>query len=155
MAERQHVILASGSHTRHEMLKAAGLAFTVVPADIDEEAIRKALALENEAIDPADVAELLARAKGEADRGIFCCGSGAGMSITANRVQGVRAVVCPTTDIARLARAHNDANVLCLAARFIENEPAWQVTHVFLTEPFEGGRHLRRVEKIEKSTSCD
>ena len=65
MAERQHVILASGSHTRHEMLKAAGLAFTVVPADIDEEAIRKALALENEAIDPADVAELLARAKGE------------------------------------------------------------------------------------------
>ena len=66
MAERQHVILASGSHTRHEMLKAAGLAFTVVPADIDEEAIRKALALENEAIDPADVAELLARAKGKA-----------------------------------------------------------------------------------------
>ncbi len=66
MAERQHVILASGSHTRHEMLKAAGLAFTVVPADIDEQAIRKALALENEAIDPANVAELLARAKGEA-----------------------------------------------------------------------------------------
>lgn len=65
MAERQHVILASGSHTRHEMLKAAGLAFTVVPADIDEQAIRKALALENEAIDPANVAELLARAKGE------------------------------------------------------------------------------------------
>lgn len=94
-------------------------------------------------------------AKGQADRGILCCGSGAGMSITANRVRGVRAVVCPTTDIARLARAHNDANVLCLAARFIENEPAWQVTQVFLTEPFEGGRHLRRIEKIEKSTSCN
>jgi nucleoside triphosphate pyrophosphatase len=65
MAERQHVILASGSSTRHEMLKAAGLAFTVVPADIDEEAIRQALTLENEAIDPADIAEVLARAKGE------------------------------------------------------------------------------------------
>ncbi len=65
MAERQHVILASGSQTRHEMLKAAGLAFTVVPATIDEEAIRQALTLDNEAIDPADIAEVLAQAKGE------------------------------------------------------------------------------------------
>jgi len=94
-------------------------------------------------------------AKAQADRGILCCGSGAGMSITANRIQGVRAVVCFTTDIARLARAHNDANVLCLPARFIENEPAWQITQIFLTEPFEGGRHLRRIEKLDKSASCD
>ena len=65
MAERQHVILASGSHTRFEMLKSAGLAFTVVPANFDEEAIRQALASENEEIDPADIAEVLARAKGE------------------------------------------------------------------------------------------
>jgi ribose 5-phosphate isomerase B len=94
-------------------------------------------------------------AKGEVDRGIFCCGSGAGMSITANRIHGVRAVVGFTTEIARLARAHNDANVLCLAARLIENEPAWQITQTFLIEPFEGGRHLRRIEKIEKGSSCN
>lgn len=93
--------------------------------------------------------------KGEAERGIFFCGSGAGMSITANRLHGIRAVVCFTKDIARLARAHNDANVLCLAARFIGEETARQIVEVFLTEPFEGGRHLRRIEKIEKSASCN
>lgn len=66
MSEKQHVILASGSHARHDLLKAAGVAFTVVPANIDEAAVREALTSENEAIDPADVAEVLARAKGEA-----------------------------------------------------------------------------------------
>ncbi|MCH9807097.1 MAG: Maf family protein [Alphaproteobacteria bacterium] len=66
MTEKQHVILASGSQARNDMLKAARLAFTVIPADVDEVAIRDALASENEAIDPGDVAEILARAKGEA-----------------------------------------------------------------------------------------
>ncbi len=66
MNESQHIILASGSHTRHDMLKAAGLAFTVVPADIDEETIRMTLTADNDEIDAADVAEILARAKGEA-----------------------------------------------------------------------------------------
>lgn len=66
MAEKQHIILASGSQTRHELLKAAGIAFTVIPAAIDETAIREALTSENENIDPADVAEILARTKGEA-----------------------------------------------------------------------------------------
>ena len=65
MAERQHVILASGSRTRHDLLKAAGIAFTVIPADIDEAAIRETLTAENADIDPADVAEILAHAKGE------------------------------------------------------------------------------------------
>ena len=66
MSEKQHVILASGSYARNNLLKAAGLAFTVIPASIDEAAIRDALTAENEAIDPADIAEILARAKGEA-----------------------------------------------------------------------------------------
>lgn len=66
MSEKQHLILASGSLTRHDMLKAAGIAFTVIPAAIDEAAVRDALTAENEAIDPADIAEILARAKGEA-----------------------------------------------------------------------------------------
>ncbi len=93
--------------------------------------------------------------KGEAERGIFFCGSGAGMSITANRYKGIRAVVGYITEIARLARAHNDANVLCLAARFIGNEMAWQITQVFLSEPFEKGRHLQRIEKIDDNPACD
>jgi len=91
-------------------------------------------------------------AQGQADRGIFCCGTGAGMAITANRLPGIRAVVCFTVEITRLARAHNDANVLCLPARFVDFETAWQIVQVFLTEPFEGGRHLRRIEKIDKNT---
>ncbi len=66
MSEKHHVILASGSRARYDLLKAAGIAFTVIPANIDEAAIRDALTVENEAIDPADVAEILARAKGEA-----------------------------------------------------------------------------------------
>lgn len=69
MAETRHLILASGSQTRHELLKAAGIAFTVVPAAIDEDAIRDALGGEQETIEPADVAEILARAKGEAVSG--------------------------------------------------------------------------------------
>ncbi|MFH1010800.1 MAG: ribose 5-phosphate isomerase B [bacterium] len=87
----------------------------------------------------------------EAERGIFFCGTGAGMAITANRHRGIRAVVCFTVEIARLARAHNDANVLCLAARFVDAETAWQIAQAFLTTEFEGGRHLRRIEKIDRS----
>jgi ribose 5-phosphate isomerase B len=93
--------------------------------------------------------------KGEVERGIFFCGSGAGMSITANRHKGIRAVVGYSAEIARLARAHNNVNVLCLAARFIDSEMAWQITQVFLSEPFEEGRHLRRIEKIDENVSCD
>lgn len=93
-------------------------------------------------------------AEGRADRGILCCGTGAGMAITANRLIGNRAVVCFSSKIARLARAHNDANILCLPSRFVDCETAWQIVQVFLTEPFEGGRHLRRIEKIDKNTSC-
>jgi ribose 5-phosphate isomerase B len=94
-------------------------------------------------------------AEERADRGIFCCGTGAGMAITANRLPGIRAVVCFTVEITRLARAHNDANILCLPARFVDAEMAWQIVQVFLTEPFEGGRHLRRIQKIDRNTSCE
>ena len=93
--------------------------------------------------------------KSEAERGIFFCGSGAGMSISANRHKGIRAVVGFTKELARLARAHNDANVLCLAARFIDKDMAWQIAQVFLSEPFEGGRHVRRIKKIDNDTACD
>ncbi len=128
-----------------EKLKKAGHSVTDVGTDSAD------------SVDYADFAHSAACKvlKGEAARGIFFCGSGAGMSITANRYKGIRAVVGYITEIARLARAHNDANVLCLAARFIDNEMAWQITQVFLSEPFEKGRHLQRINKIDDNPACD
>ncbi|MFH0973208.1 MAG: ribose 5-phosphate isomerase B [Candidatus Micrarchaeota archaeon] len=81
--------------------------------------------------------------------GILVCGSGTGMSISANKIRGVRAAVARDGRTARLARAHNNANVLCLGARFTPTPQALRLVRVFLTTPFEGGRHARRVKKIE------
>lgn len=84
------------------------------------------------------------------DMGIVICGSGNGVSIVANKYPNVRCALCWNTEIAALARKHNDANVISLPARFISDEEALQIVKVFLTTDFEGGRHLRRVEKINK-----
>lgn len=81
--------------------------------------------------------------------GIIFGGSGNGEAIAANKVRGIRAAVGYSAEIARLARAHNDANVLSIGARFIDVELAKKMIDVFLTTPFEGGRHQRRVEAIE------
>ncbi len=80
--------------------------------------------------------------------GIAMCGTGNGIAMTLNKHQGIRAALCWDTDLARLAREHNDANVLVLPARFIPAEKALEIVKVFLSTPFEGGRHQRRVEKI-------
>ncbi len=80
--------------------------------------------------------------------GIVMCGSGNGVSITANKYQGVRAALSWTPEIARLGRAHNNANVLALPARFIDEETAMECVLLFLNTSFEGGRHVDRVEKI-------
>ncbi|MGC4043423.1 MAG: ribose 5-phosphate isomerase B [Armatimonas sp.] len=85
---------------------------------------------------------------GDADLGILICGSGTGMTITANKHAKIRAANCWNPEIARLARAHNDANVLCLPARFISTEEAIAILKTFLSTPFEGGRHEQRVAKI-------
>jgi ribose 5-phosphate isomerase B len=87
-------------------------------------------------------------AAGEVERGILVCGSGAGMSITANKVRGVRAALGVNEEGVRLIRQHNDANVLTLGARFTDAETARHLVHVFLETPFEGGRHERRVNGI-------
>lgn len=79
---------------------------------------------------------------------IGICGSGNGIAMTLNKHQGVRAAICWTPELARLARQHNDANCLVLSARFISEETAIEVTEAFLATDFEGGRHTRRVEKI-------
>lgn len=87
---------------------------------------------------------------GNHDRGIVICGSGNGVSITANKHQGVRAALSWTPEIARLARAHNNANVLALPARFIDEDTAMECVLLFLNTSFEGGRHENRVKKIRK-----
>jgi len=87
-------------------------------------------------------------AAGEAERGVLICGSGIGISMAANKVPGVRAALCWNEETARLARRHNDANVLCIGARFIEPELAAQMIRAFLETEFDGGRHQERVQKL-------
>jgi ribose 5-phosphate isomerase B len=88
-------------------------------------------------------------ARGEADRGILVCGSGAGMAIAANKVKGIRAALAVSPEGARLARAHNDANVLTLGAwQDADEQQVLDIVESFLSTEFEGGRHARRVEKI-------
>ncbi len=86
--------------------------------------------------------------KKEADLGILICGSGNGIAITANKHQQIRAAICWEEELAKLARQHNDANILVLPARFISEEEAIKCVNVFINEDFEGGRHLKRIEKI-------
>ncbi|MDD4141583.1 MAG: ribose 5-phosphate isomerase B [Bacteroidales bacterium] len=85
---------------------------------------------------------------GEILRGVIICGSGNGVAMTANKYPNVRAAICWNEELSALARQHNDANVLSLPARFISKEEALKILKIFLSTDFEGGRHLRRVEKI-------
>lgn len=96
----------------------------------------------------ARVAESICR--GMASRGILVCGSGAGMVITANRFPRVRAMVCFTEEAARLSRLHNDTNCLVLASRCTDHETAEKILRVWWTTPFAGGRHERRLKKLEQ-----
>ena len=101
--------------------------------------------------DYADYAHPLADmvSRGDVKRGVLLCGTGLGMAYAANRHPRVRAAVVWTPEIAELARKHNDANVLVLPSRFLSPEDAEKILDVFLSTDFEGGRHVRRVEKIE------
>lgn len=80
--------------------------------------------------------------------GIAMCGTGNGIAMTLNKHQGIRAALCWTTELARLAREHNDANILVMPARFIDQATAFEIVDTFLTTQFAGGRHQRRIEKI-------
>jgi ribose 5-phosphate isomerase B len=101
--------------------------------------------------DYADYAHPLAKriSTGESTRGVLLCGTGLGMSYTANRYPHVRAAVAWTPEVAKLSREHNDANVLVLPARFLSTEQGVEILKTWLNTPFEGGRHARRVDKIE------
>ncbi len=103
-----------------------------------------------ESVDYPDFATQVAQsvAAGEHDFGILVCSTGIGMSITANKVPGVRAGLCSTPDHGRLTREHNDANVLCLGQRDLDPSTALEIVRTFLATPFGAGRHERRVNKI-------
>jgi ribose 5-phosphate isomerase B len=105
-----------------------------------------------ESVDYPDFAHKVASAvnKGNFTKGILICGSGNGVCMTANKYKNIRAAIAWNKQIAYLARLHNDANIICLPARFISQQEAIEIINVFLNTDFEGGRHLIRVKKISE-----
>jgi ribose 5-phosphate isomerase B len=103
-----------------------------------------------DSVDYPDFAKVMTRAviEGRAERGVLVCGTGVGISIAANRHPGIRAALCHNETTARLAREHNDANVLALGARIVGVDVAKDCLKAFLTTEFAGGRHARRVAKL-------
>jgi ribose 5-phosphate isomerase B len=105
---------------------------------------------EDKSVDYPDYAHPVAHSveNGETAFGILLCGSANGVCMTANKHQGIRAALCWNSDVARLVRQHNNANIICLPARFIALELAKNLVDIFMETPFEGGRHAQRVEKM-------
>ena len=102
-----------------------------------------------ESVDYPDYAHLVAKEVNVgADFGVLICGSGNGVSMAANKHKNIRAALCWNKDITKLARQHNDANIISLPARFLSINECIELIKIFLTEPFEGGRHSKRVKKI-------
>ena len=104
-----------------------------------------------EASDYPEIAKIVSKevAANKFDRGILICGTGIGMSIVANKVKGIRASLCPDTYSARVSRAHNNANILCLGARVVGEYLALDIVDIWLKTGFEGGRHKKRIDMIE------
>ena len=104
----------------------------------------------DDSVDYTDYAQKAAKAVQQQGRGILICGTGIGMSIAANRFSGVRAALCHDEETARLAREHNNANILCMGGRILDQETAKKITKVWLETKFSGDqRHKRRLEKID------
>jgi len=103
-----------------------------------------------ESVDYPDFAHAVAGEveKGNYDLGILICGTGIGVDMTANKHQGIRSALCWKKEISKLAKSHNNANVICLPGRFISFEEAKEILDTFFNTEFEGGRHLRRIDKI-------
>ncbi|MFN2455845.1 MAG: ribose 5-phosphate isomerase B [Pyrinomonadaceae bacterium] len=138
--------IAIGSdHAGYESKEAAKRELAALGYEIDDRGTNSL-----DSVDYPDFGAAVGRAvvNGEAARGVVVCGSGIGISIAANKVPGVRAALCWNEETARLAREHNDANVLCIGARFIEPELAARMIRTFMETEFAGGRHQQRVEKL-------
>lgn len=101
-------------------------------------------------VDYPDFAHPVAQmvANGKADKGVLVCGSGNGVCMTANKHEGVRAALCWNVDVATVVRQHNDANVICMPARFVSKVTAGKMLDAFMGTEFEGGRHQNRIDKI-------
>ncbi len=112
-------------------------------------------AFSSESVDYPDYAHLVAEiiSKGKFKRGILICGTGIGMSITANKHRGIRAAVCESVEATKFARMHNDANILCIGARITPWERVEDIIKIFLNTKFEGGKHEKRVKKIHNITN--
>jgi len=129
----------------------AGFAYKqTLLAHLSQNELKDFGAYSTDSVDYPDFAHPVALAveSGEYDLGILICGSANGVAMAANKHQGVRAAICWTVELAVLARTHNDANVLCLPARFISEADAQAIADAFLQTEFEGGRHANRVHKI-------
>jgi len=107
-------------------------------------------------VDYPDVAREVGRAvaAGQFDRGVLICGTGIGMSMAANKIRGVRAALCSDVVAAQRSRQHNDANILCLGGEAMDSVTAAEIVKAYLSTQFEGGRHLRRVQKIQSLEEC-
>ena len=148
---REHILIAS-DHAGFELKEQLERALTDLGFEVDDLGTDDAAST-----DYADYAHPLAErvSHGDARRGVLLCGTGLGMSYVANRYPHVRAAVAWSPEIAELARRHNDANVLVLPARFLSVEQAREILERWLDTPFEGGRHERRVAKIERDVTAD
>ena len=122
-----------------------------IKKDLDEQNVEyKDFGCNGENCDYPDIAYLVAKAvaSGEYEKGILICGTGIGMSIAANKVQGIRAACCSDSYSARFTRLHNDANILCLGGRVIGAGTAIELVEIFLNTEYEGGRHAHRLDLI-------
>ena len=110
----------------------------------------------SESVDYPDYARKVAEAvrDGKAERGVVVCATGIGVCIAANKVQGIRAAAPWSPETALLSRAHNDSNVLCLSGRYMEPALAEELLEIWLRTPFDGGRHQRRIDKINALEEC-
>lgn len=146
-AGKGELIPIAADHAGFEMKERLRAALTEMGFDVQDVGAHSTAST-----DYADYAHPLAQeiSEGKAHRGVLLCGTGLGMSYVANRYPNVRAAVAWTPEIASLARKHNDANVLVLPARFVSEEDALAILNTWLDTDFEGGRHQRRIEKIEK-----
>jgi ribose 5-phosphate isomerase B len=139
-------IAIGADHAGFEMKEQVGKLLRELGHEVDDKGTTSA----SDSVDYPDFALAVARAvaSGAAERGILMCGTGIGMSITANKVAKVRAALCHDHFTARLCREHNDANLLCFGGRTTGPGVAEEMVKTFLETPFSGGRHTRRVEKI-------
>ncbi|HEY2067067.1 MAG TPA: ribose 5-phosphate isomerase B [Gemmatimonadaceae bacterium] len=147
MPESKHPILIASDHAGFELKEKLEAQLRALGYDVDD------LGPDDEtSTDYADFAHPLAKrvSEGDAERGVLLCGTGLGMSYTANRYPHVRAAVAWTPEVAALAREHNDANVLVLPARFVGEQEGAAILKAWLDTPFAGGRHARRIAKIER-----